>query len=190
MFVVTAEEMREMDRLTIHKHGIPSLTLMERAGESISAAILENFAAAAKKGVVIVAGKGNNGGDGFVVARLLKKTRIACEVVLLAKRTELSADAAHNCRAFEQLKGKVAEVKPDILGEVSYGQLQSGHIRVRNKKVPTASLSSYSRAVEIATILKEWILDSKFFLTEPVAPLPSVETGITFKPLKEHPIEE
>ena len=68
MFVVTAEEMREMDRLTIHKHGVPSLTLMERAGESISAAILENYSAAAKNGVLIVAGKGNNGGDGFVVA--------------------------------------------------------------------------------------------------------------------------
>jgi NAD(P)H-hydrate epimerase len=110
MIVVTAEQMREMDRLTIHRHGVASLTLMERAGEGITEAILENFAAAAKKGVLIVAGKGNNGGDGFVVARLLKKRRIPCEVVLLAKRTELTPDAAHNCRAFERLKGKVAEV--------------------------------------------------------------------------------
>ena len=79
--------------------------------------------------------------------------------------------------------------KPDILGEVSYAQLKRGSIKVQGKKVPTASLSSYSRAVEIASILKEWILGGKFLLTEPVAPLPGVESGVTFKPLKERPLE-
>jgi len=82
------------------------------------------------------------------------------------------------------------QLKPDILGEVSYAQLKSGEITVQGKKVPTASLSSYSRAVEIATILKEWILSGEFLLTEPAAPLPGVEAGITVKPLKERPIEE
>ena len=82
------------------------------------------------------------------------------------------------------------QLKPDILGEVSYGQLKSGKITIQGKEVPTASLSSYSRAVEIATTLKEWILNGKFLLTEPVTPLPGVESGITFKPLKERPIEE
>ena len=91
MIVVTAEEMREMDRLTIQKYGVPSLTLMERAGEAIAQAILQRFARNAKKGVLIVAGKGNNGGDGFVVARLLKKKRIPCEVALLARKEELIA---------------------------------------------------------------------------------------------------
>jgi len=82
------------------------------------------------------------------------------------------------------------QMKSDILGEVSYAQLKSGRITIQSKEVPTASLSSYSRAVEIATILKEWILKGEFLLTEPVAPLPGVESGITFKPLKERPIEE
>jgi uncharacterized protein (DUF39 family) len=82
------------------------------------------------------------------------------------------------------------QLKPDILGEVSYAQLKSGEIIVQGKKVPTASLSSYSRAVEIATTLKEWILSGEFLLTEPVASLPGVESGITLKPLKERPIEE
>ena len=81
-------------------------------------------------------------------------------------------------------------MKPDILGEVSYGQLKSGQIKVQNKKVPTASFSSYSRAVEIATVLKEWIMKGEFLLTEPVAPLPGVESGVTLKPLKERPINE
>jgi len=86
--------------------------------------------------------------------------------------------------------GAYPQLQSDILGEVSYAQLKSGKIIIQGKEVPTASLSSYPRAVEIATILKEWILNGKFLLTEPVAPLPGVESGVTFKALKERPIEE
>src|ERR671923_2327733 len=100
MIVVTAEEMREMDRLTIQKYGVPSLTLMERAGEGIAQTIVEGYGRAAKKGVLVVAGKGNNGGDGLVVARLLQKKRIPSEVALLAKKNELSPDAAHNLASY------------------------------------------------------------------------------------------
>jgi uncharacterized protein (DUF39 family) len=80
-------------------------------------------------------------------------------------------------------------MKPDILGEVSYAELKSGKVKLKGKEVPTASLSSYPRAVEIANALKEWIKSGKFLLTEPVAPLPGIESGISFKPLKERPIE-
>ena len=80
--------------------------------------------------------------------------------------------------------------KPDVLGEVSYAQLKSGKIKVEGKEVPTASLSSYSKAVEIASTLKEWITSGKFLLTEPVAPLPGAESGVAFKPLNERPIED
>jgi len=83
-----------------------------------------------------------------------------------------------------------SQMKSDILGEVSYAQLKSGKIIIQGKEVPTASLSSYPRAIEIATTLKEWILNGKFLLTEPVAPLPGVESGVIFKSLKERPIEE
>jgi len=80
--------------------------------------------------------------------------------------------------------------KPDILAEVSYTELKSGHITIQGKDVPTASLSSYPKAIEIANILKGWIERGEFLLTEPVAPLPGAESGITFKPLKERPITE
>ncbi|MBA7476107.1 hypothetical protein ES707_11485 [subsurface metagenome] len=82
------------------------------------------------------------------------------------------------------------QLKPDILGEVSYAQLKSGKIVIQDKEIPTASLSSYPRAVEIAATLKDWIASGKFLLTEPVTPLPGVESGITFKPLKERPLED
>ncbi len=82
------------------------------------------------------------------------------------------------------------EMKPDILGEVSYAELKSGCIKVQGQDVPTASLSSYPKALEIANILKDWIEKGEFLLTEPVAPLPGAESGITFRPLKERPIME
>ncbi|NQT72145.1 MAG: hypothetical protein HQ553_05165 [Chloroflexi bacterium] len=75
--------------------------------------------------------------------------------------------------------------KPDVLGEVSYSDLKSGKIEVSGKEVPTASISSYSKAVEIAHTLKDWILKGDFLLTDPVTPLPGLEDGIQFKPLNE-----
>jgi len=80
-------------------------------------------------------------------------------------------------------------LRPDILGEVSYAELKSGRIVLRGREVPTASLSSYSRALEIAATLKEWILSGDFELTEPVAPLPTAGDNRIVRPLKERPID-
>jgi uncharacterized protein (DUF39 family) len=79
--------------------------------------------------------------------------------------------------------------KTDILGEVSYKQLKSGKISVNGKSVSTSGLSSYSKALKIANQLKDWIQSGEFLLTEPVAEIPGVESGISFKPLKERKIE-
>ena len=80
--------------------------------------------------------------------------------------------------------------KKESLGEVNYAQLKSGKITVQGKEVPTGSLSSYPKAVEIANTLKEWVKKGNFLLSEPVAYLPAPETGYAFKPLKERPIKE
>ena len=79
--------------------------------------------------------------------------------------------------------------RADVITEVSYADLKSGKIKVKGKDVPTASLSSYPRAVEIASILKDWIQSGKFQLTEPVEPLPGIESGIKMKPFNVRPIE-
>jgi uncharacterized protein (DUF39 family) len=79
--------------------------------------------------------------------------------------------------------------KKGSLGEVDYAQLKTGKIVIEGKEVPTGSLSSYSKAVEIANTLKKWIKKGDFLLTEPVAYLPGPNTGYTFKPLEERPIE-
>ncbi|MEM4368145.1 MAG: homocysteine biosynthesis protein [Candidatus Anstonellales archaeon] len=75
---------------------------------------------------------------------------------------------------------------PEITGKpplcfVSYKELRSGEIEINGKKVPTGSLSSYAKARKISVILKNWIKSGKFYLTEPVAKLPSVGEGIKYK---------
>jgi uncharacterized protein (DUF39 family) len=79
---------------------------------------------------------------------------------------------------------------PGSLAEVNYRDLKSGKITVQGKEIPTAGLSSYFRAKEIAQTLKEWIKTGKFLVTKSVEPLPSVDSGIVFKPLKERPIKK
>jgi len=80
--------------------------------------------------------------------------------------------------------------KKGSLGEVNYAQLKSGKITVQGKAVPTGSLSSYPKAVEIAKTLKEWIEKGDFLLAEPVGFFPGPETGTTCKPLRERPLEK
>jgi uncharacterized protein (DUF39 family) len=78
--------------------------------------------------------------------------------------------------------------KPENLGHVTYAQLRTGAIEIQGKEVPTASLSSYFKAREIAHILKEWIQEGEFHLSRPVAPLPGPESGYAFRPCKERPV--
>jgi uncharacterized protein (DUF39 family) len=80
--------------------------------------------------------------------------------------------------------------KPGDLGMVNYKQLKSGMISINGKEVPTAGLSSYAKALEIANLLKEEIKQGKFELTEPVAKLPSIESEIKVKPLLERELAQ
>ena len=92
MKIVTAAEMREIDRVTSERFGIPSLTLMENAGSAVASFILSEYPKAERVGVIC--GKGNNGGDGFVVARKLVEAGRAVRVLLLCDPAELRGDAA------------------------------------------------------------------------------------------------
>jgi NAD(P)H-hydrate epimerase len=92
MKIVTAAEMREIDRATSQRFGVPSLTLMENAGSAVAEFVVARYPSAERIGVIC--GKGNNGGDGFVAARKLKAAGREVRIVLLAKPTELRGDAA------------------------------------------------------------------------------------------------
>ena len=92
MKIVTASEMREIDRVTTERFGVPSLTLMENAGSAVAEFAKSTFLV---KGIYgVVCGKGNNGGDGFVVARKLHEIGRTVQVLLLADPAELRGDAA------------------------------------------------------------------------------------------------
>jgi ADP-dependent NAD(P)H-hydrate dehydratase / NAD(P)H-hydrate epimerase len=92
MKIVTAEEMRAIDRATSERFGVPSLMLMENAGSAVAEHALIRYGAEQK--AVVLCGKGNNGGDGFVAARVLRENGRTVQVVLLADPTELRGDAA------------------------------------------------------------------------------------------------
>jgi len=92
MKIVTAEEMRAIDRATSERFGVPSLTLMESAGAAVAEYVLSHYAEARR--VVVFCGKGNNGGDGFVAARRLHQQGKKVQVILLGDPAELRGDAA------------------------------------------------------------------------------------------------
>src|SRR5436190_24253618 len=96
MKIVTSAEMREIDRVTTEKFGVPSLTLMENAGAAVAELALSTYPSAKSFGVVC--GKGNNGGDGFVVARKLHEAGKELRVLLLGNSSDLKGDAAENCK--------------------------------------------------------------------------------------------
>lgn len=87
--IVTAAQMQELDRRTITEACVPATTLMERAGMGIVSALEKRWGSVRGKTVTIVCGKGNNGGDGFVAARLLRRRHAKVRVLTLSSPTEL-----------------------------------------------------------------------------------------------------
>ncbi len=96
MKILTAAQMREVDRRTAEL-GIPNIILMENAGQRVVEFLEREYAPLAKQRIVVVCGKGNNGGDGLVVARQLHtrvQSAVRCDVVLAGDPDEMQGDAA------------------------------------------------------------------------------------------------
>jgi len=108
MKIVTAAQMRELDRRTIEEAGVSGKILMERAGSGIVDCIERTLGSTRHKTVTVFCGKGNNGGDGFVVARLLHRLRAKVRIIAMAAPSELSRDAAIMYRRFVGSAGKSA----------------------------------------------------------------------------------
>jgi ADP-dependent NAD(P)H-hydrate dehydratase / NAD(P)H-hydrate epimerase len=103
MKVLTSAQMKKIDRITIEKIGIPGPVLMENAGIRITQAVLKRFPRIKENRVVIVAGKGNNGGDGFVVARHLFNCGARPTVLLLGTKQDVKGDAGLNLAIAEKI---------------------------------------------------------------------------------------
>jgi NAD(P)H-hydrate epimerase len=124
MKILTAAQMREVDRISIEQLGIPGVELMENAGGAVTRVLDERFSPLAHQRIAILCGRGNNGGDGFVVARQLRMRGLEPRVVLLADPESIRGDARINydllvnsgCRphVVRDLNGWLA-VKPELL---------------------------------------------------------------------------
>jgi NAD(P)H-hydrate epimerase len=105
--------MQSIDREAIEKIGIPSLDLMEKAGQQVVGVIMERYAPVADRKVLIVCGRGNNGGDGLVVARHLLELGCPTEVVLLSEVEGLSDDALSNFDRLKEHHNHRIQIAPD-----------------------------------------------------------------------------
>jgi NAD(P)H-hydrate epimerase len=110
MKVANAEEMQELDRKAIETYRIPGMILMENAGRGAAEVISDTFPDIHKKKIAIIAGKGNNGGDGFVIARYLLNQGVSVRVYLLTDPKGLRGDAETNFNIFQRMKGEIISV--------------------------------------------------------------------------------
>lgn len=117
MYLVTAEQMQNIDRQTIESFGIPGIILMENAGKGAFAMLFKKFKHIRSKKIAVMAGRGNNGGDGFVIARYLMEKKVNVTVFLLSSKEKLTGDAKINMQLFQKLcsrssSGSIIEI-PD-----------------------------------------------------------------------------
>jgi len=130
MKVLTATQMREADRLTTERYGISSLQLMENAGAAIAGFLREKFGGLAQWKIAVLCGKGNNGGDGLVVARLLKEFGCSPEVVLFSNPGAVEGDAGVNLKRWRQGSGDLHVVTSSEEWEPVRAELDSADLIV------------------------------------------------------------
>ncbi len=126
MRILNAEQMREADRRAIQEIGIASLVLMENAGRQVVAAIESLYPDLAERRIAIVCGKGNNGGDGFVVARTLQQRGFDVSVFVIGRLTEVKGDARTNLEILGRIGQTVVEVADETAWELHGGEI-TGH---------------------------------------------------------------
>jgi len=123
MRVLTAAQMREADRITVEELGIPSLVLMENAGRQVVAAIEALFPNLATRRVAVLAGRGNNGGDGFVIARTLLERVVEVPVFVIGSLADVRGDARHNLEVLGRLGASVVEIGDEQAWELHFSEI-------------------------------------------------------------------
>lgn len=110
---LTREQARSVDVIAIEKFGIPGVVLMENAGRNSAFLIEQEYKRLGNQGTVLIAcGTGNNGGDGFVIARHLHNSDIPVQLSLFGPEEHLSHDAAINYRIAQQMEIETLKVEP------------------------------------------------------------------------------
>ena len=130
MRVLNTRQMREADRVTIDEIGTPSLVLMENAGRHVAEAMTSIFDELAARRVTVLCGRGNNGGDGLVVARALCQEGVAVEVFLFGSAADVSGDVRANLDALSKVGLTVSEVTDTA----SWRRCRTGILRARIRR--------------------------------------------------------
>ena len=130
MKALTAAEMREVDRLTTARYGIPSLQLMENAGTRFFDFLRSSYGDVTISQASILCGKGNNGGDGFVVARRLQEKGLKPSVYLFAEQTAVRGDAAENLARLNKSGAKIEEITTGAQWERIRGEVAKSRVIV------------------------------------------------------------
>ena len=123
MRILNAAQMREADRFTIEEIGIPSLVLMENAGRQVVAAMEAAYEAQLEGRVAVLCGRGNNGGDGFVVARTLLQRGIDTAVFVIAPLASVRGDARTNLEILGRLGVTLVEIADEQSWEQHYSEI-------------------------------------------------------------------
>src|SRR5499427_11168245 len=113
MRVLNSSQMREADRFTIEEIGISSLVLMENAGRQVVAAMEAAYESRLEGRVAVLCGRGNNGGDGFVVARTLLQRGIDASVFVIGSLADVRGDAKTNLEILGRLGITVVEINDE-----------------------------------------------------------------------------
>ncbi len=124
MRVLNSSQMREADRRTIEDIGIPSLVLMENAGRQVVAAVEAIHTDLAERQVAVLCGRGNNGGDGFVVARTLLQRGVDTSVFLIGQVSEVRGDARVNLDILGRLGVTVVEIADGQAWELHFSEIE------------------------------------------------------------------
>ncbi|WP_319524973.1 NAD(P)H-hydrate dehydratase [uncultured Desulfosarcina sp.] len=127
MYLVTADEMRRMDRTTIESFGVPGRVLMENAGRGATAFFLKSIYGQSTGPVGIAAGRGNNGGDGFVMARYLFQKGIPATVFLFSPKDRIQGDAAANLKLLDAMGVPVIEIVDEAAFESQKSPMAHQH---------------------------------------------------------------
>jgi hydroxyethylthiazole kinase-like uncharacterized protein yjeF len=123
MRVLNSAQMREADRRTIEEIGIPSLVLMENAGRQTVAAMEAMYADLGDRQVAVLCGRGNNGGDGFVVARTLLQRGVDVSVFLIGRVGDVRGDARVNLEILGHLGLTVVEIADGQAWELHFSEI-------------------------------------------------------------------
>ncbi len=113
---LTREEVRSADSWAINELKVPGVVLMENAGRNFSEILLEKIKDVKDPEVLIICGSGNNGGDGYVIARHLLREKVRAEVVVCADREKIKGDADTNLRILEKMGVKIDHIEIDPQG--------------------------------------------------------------------------